>query len=187
MNNASYNPANTPAWNRLLELASETLSSDQGIAIKQLFQEDNQRFEKYSLKVGELKLDFSKNLVNDDIWEQLINLASQSPLESHREAMYAGEKINNTEDRAVLHAALRSTVSDAKSADESARAKQVERQLQAVERFSEEIRTGSWTGSTGKAITDIINIGIGGSDLGPKMACTALEEYTHEIINLHFI
>ena len=128
MNNASYNPANTAAWNRLLELASETQSSDKGIAINQLFQEDSQRFEKYSLKAGELKLDFSKNLVNDDIWEQLINLAQQSPLETHRAAMFAGEKINNTEDRAVLHAALRSTESDALSAEEKARAEQVERQ-----------------------------------------------------------
>ena len=187
MNNASYNPANTAAWNRLLELASETLSSDKGIAINQLFQEDSQRFEKYSLKTGELKLDFSKNLVNDDIWEQLINLAQQSPLETHRAAMFAGEKINNTEDRAVLHAALRSTESDALSAEEKARAEQVERQLQAVKAVSEEIRSGSWTGSTGKPITDIINIGIGGSDLGPKMACTALEEYAHERINVHFI
>ncbi len=187
MNNASYNPANTAAWNRLLELASETLSSDKGIAINQLFQEDNQRFEKYSLKAGELKLDFSKNLVNDDIWEQLINLAEQSPLETHRAAMFAGEKINNTEDRAVLHAALRSTESDALSAEEKARAEQVERQLQAVKAVSEEIRSGSWTGSTGKPITDIINIGIGGSDLGPKMACNALEEYAHERINVHFI
>ena len=187
MNNASYNPANTAAWNRLLELASETLSSDKGIAINQLFQEDSQRFEKYSLKAGELKLDFSKNLVNDDIWEQLINLAQQSPLETHRAAMFAGEKINNTEDRAVLHAALRSTESDALSAEEKARAEQVERQLQAVKAVSEEIRSGSWTGSTGKPITDIINIGIGGSDLGPKMACTALEEYAHERINVHFI
>jgi len=187
MNNASYNPANTAAWNRLLELASETLSSDKGIAINQLFQEDNQRFEKYSLKAGELKLDFSKNLVNDDIWEQLINLAEQSPLETHRAAMFAGEKINNTEDRAVLHAALRSTESDALSAEEKARAEQVERQLQAVKAVSEEIRSGSWTGSTGKPITDIINIGIGGSDLGPKMACTALEEYAHKRINVHFI
>jgi len=187
MNNASYNPANTAAWNRLLELASETQSSDKGIAINQLFQEDSQRFEKYSLKAGELKLDFSKNLVNDDIWEQLINLAQQSPLETHRAAMFAGEKINNTEDRAVLHAALRSTESDALSAEEKARAEQVERQLQAVKAVSEEIRSGSWTGSTGKPITDIINIGIGGSDLGPKMACTALEEYAHERINVHFI
>ena len=187
MNNASYNPANTAAWNRLLELASETLSSDKGIAINQLFQEDSQRFEKYSLKAGELKLDFSKNLVNDDIWEQLINLAEQSPLETHRAAMFAGEKINNTEDRAVLHAALRSKESDASSAEEKARAEQVERQLQAVKAVSEEIRSGSWTGSTGKPITDIINIGIGGSDLGPKMACTALEEYAHERINVHFI
>ncbi len=187
MNNASYNPANTAAWNRLLELASETQSSDKGIAINQLFQEDSQRFEKYSLKAGELKLDFSKNLVNDDIWEQLINLAQQSPLETHRAAMFAGEKINNTEDRAVLHAALRSTESDALSAEEKARAEQVERQLQAVKAVSEEIRSGNWTGSTGKPITDIINIGIGGSDLGPKMACTALEEYAHERINVHFI
>jgi glucose-6-phosphate isomerase len=187
MNNTSYNPANTAAWNRLLELASKSLSTDEGIAINQLFQEDSQRFEKYSLKTGELKLDFSKNLVNDDIWEQLINLAQQSPLECHRKAMYAGEKINNTEDRAVLHAALRSTESDAVSAEKKARAEQVEKQLQAVKAVSEEIRNGGWTGSTGKPITDIINIGIGGSDLGPKMACTALEEYAHERINVHFI
>ena len=187
MNNTSYNPANTAAWNRLLELASQTLSTDEGIAINQLFKDDSQRFEKYSLKAGELKLDFSKNLVNDDIWEQLINLAKQSPLETHRKAMYAGEKINNTENRAVLHAALRSTESDAVSAEEKARAEQVEKQLQSVKIVSEAIRNGSWTGSTGKAITDIINIGIGGSDLGPKMAYTALEEYAHERINVHFI
>jgi len=187
MNKAPYTPVNTAAWNNLIELASEIQSSANPITIKQLFAEDADRVEKYSLMAGELRLDFSKNLLNDQIWEQLLNLANQSPLSSHREAMFSGETINRTEDRAVLHAALRSNSADASTPDAKQRATQVEKQLKSVERVSNEIRQGKWVGSTGKAITDIINIGIGGSDLGPKMACTALEEFAHESINVHFI
>ena len=187
MNNDIYSPINTPAWNNLIELASEIQSSASPITIKQLFAEDSQRVEKYSLTVGELKLDFSKNLIDDSIFEQLINLANQSPLASHRDAMFGGEAINTSEDRSVLHAALRAKPTDDTSADAVQRAAQVEKQLEAVERISGEIRQGKWVGSTGKPITDIINIGIGGSDLGPKMACTALEEFAHPTINLHFI
>lgn len=94
MNNDIYSPINTPAWNNLIELASEIQSSASPITIKQLFAEDSQRVEKYSLNVGELKLDFSKNLIDDSIFEQLINLANQSPLASHRDAMFGGEAIN---------------------------------------------------------------------------------------------
>ena len=187
MTNETYSPINTPAWNNLIELASEIKTSASPITIKQLFADDLERVEKYSLKAGELKLDFSKNLIDDPIFEQLLNLVNQSPFLSHRDAMFSGEAINTSENRSVLHAALRAAPSDDASKDAVKRAKQVEMQLKAVERVSNEIRKGLWVGSTGKPITDIINIGIGGSDLGPKMACTALEEFSQPSINVHFI
>lgn len=187
MNNTPYMPQNTPAWNKLIELASKIQASATPITIKQLFADDAERAEKYSLISGELKLDFSKNLMDDQIWEQLLNLAQQSPLTFHRDAMFSGEAINTSENRAVLHAALRANPTDDLSTDGAQRSAQVEKQLKAVERISNEIRDGSWVGSTGKPITDIINIGIGGSDLGPKMACTALEEFARDSINVHFI
>ncbi|MDC0134266.1 glucose-6-phosphate isomerase, partial [Porticoccaceae bacterium] len=104
-----------------------------------------------------------------------------------RSAMFSGQPINNTEGRAVLHAALRAELTDAKTDEEKARITQVKEQLQAVKQASDKIRAGQWLGSTGKAITDVVNIGIGGSDLGPKLACAALEEYSHPDLNLHFI
>ncbi|MCS5588288.1 MAG: glucose-6-phosphate isomerase [Porticoccaceae bacterium] len=187
MNKTTYSPVKTSAWNRLEELAAELQSTKNKATIKALFEEDTARADKYSLKVGELLLDFSKNLFSDQIWSELLQLAQQSPLLSHRDSMFAGESINRTEDRSVLHAALRARSEDATSAEAQARAAQVEQQLKTVEYVSDQIRDGHWLGSTGKAITDVINIGIGGSDLGPKLACSALEEYAHERINLHFI
>ena len=126
-------------------------------------------------------------MVSDSVWSALLALAEQSPLESHRSAMFSGQPINNTEGRAVLHAALRAELTDAKTDEEKARITQVKEQLQAVKQASDKIRAGQWLGSTGKAITDVVNIGIGGSDLGPKLACAALEEYSHPDLNLHFI
>jgi glucose-6-phosphate isomerase len=187
MNTENYMPLNTPAWNKLIELASEIQTSATPITIKQLFSNDAERAEKYALMVGELRLDFSKNLIDDIIFEQLLNLANQSTLIAHRDAMFSGKAINTSEDRSVLHAALRAAPSDDTSAEGMQRAAQVENQLKAVEHISNEIRQGKWVGSTGKAITDIVNIGIGGSDLGPKMACTALEEFAHPTIDVHFI
>ena len=187
MNIENYMPLNTPAWNKLIELASEIQTSATPITIKQLFLDDAERAENYSLMAGELRLDFSKNLINETILEQLFNLANQSPLISHRNAMFSGESINTSEDRSVLHAALRAAPSDDTSVEGIQRAAQVENQLKAVEHISNEIRQGKWVGSTGKAITDIVNIGIGGSDLGPKMACNALEEFAHPSIDIHFI
>jgi glucose-6-phosphate isomerase len=187
MNKETFTPTNTAAWNKLIELASEIQSSSTPITIQQLFVDDADRVNKYSFAAGELTLDFSKNLIDDQTFEQLLNLAIQSPLLEHRDAMFSGEAINRSEDRSVLHAALRANPSDDPSAEGKQRAQQVEKQLEAVERVSHEIRQGKWLGSTGKAITDIVNIGIGGSDLGAKMACTALEEFAHESINVHFI
>ena len=140
MNNETYSPINTQSWNNLIELASEIKTSASPTTIKQLFADDSERVEKYSLKAGELKLDFSKNLIDDPIFEQLLNLVNQSPFLSHRDAMFSGEAINTSENRSVLHAALRAAPSDDASKDAVKRAKQVEMQLKAVERISNEIR-----------------------------------------------
>ena len=187
MNKTTYSPAKTSAWKRLEDLAAELRTTENKTTIKSFFAEDTSRADKYSLKVGELLLDFSKNLVSDQIWHELLQLAQQSPLLSHRQAMFTGESINLTENRSVLHAALRAKSEDAISAEDQERATQVQQQLEAVEYVSNQIRDGNWLGSTGRAITDIVNIGIGGSDLGPKLACSALQEYAHKGIDLHFI
>ena len=183
MNDKSYSPSSTAAWSALHSKASDTKEA----RITDLFATDPQRVNKFSLSVGDLFLDFSKNLVSDSVWSALLALAKQSPLESHRSAMFSGQPINNTEGRAVLHAALRAELTDAKTDEEKARITQVKEQLQAVKQASDKIRAGQWLGSTGIAITDVVNIGIGGSDLGPKLACAALEEYSHQDISLHFI
>ena len=183
MNDKSYSPSSTAAWSALHSKASDTKEA----RITDLFATDPQRVNKFSLSVGDLFLDFSKNLVSDSVWSALLALAEQSPLESHRSAMFSGQPINNTEGRAVLHAALRAELTDAKTDEEKARITQVKEQLQAVKQASDKIRAGQWLGSTGKAITDVVNIGIGGSDLGPKLACSALEEFSHPHIQVHFV
>ena len=183
MKHKSYAPTHTDAWTKLQSQADLV----DNLSIVSLFESDSARASKFSLSAGELFLDYSKNLVNDEIWQRLLNLAEQSPLQSHRTAMFAGDIINTTESRAVLHAALRAEPEDANSDEESQRIALVKQQLQAVKLASDKIRNGQWLGSTGKAITDVVNIGIGGSDLGPKLAVIALHEFAHPDIQLHFI
>jgi len=183
MNSKNYSPTTTTAWSNLNAEADSATE----VRITDLFAADSQRAEKFSVRSGELFLDFSKNLVSDKVWSELLKLAEQSPLLSHRAAKFAGEPINSTENRAVLHAALRAEPEDANSTQARERIALVKQQLQSVKAASDKIRAGQWLGSTGKAITDIVNIGIGGSDLGPKLACAALEEYAHADIKLHFI
>ena len=187
MNNTAYSPINTPAWQQLEKLASQLNNPESPTTIKALFDNDESRADKYSLQVGELLLDFSKNRVSDQVWQCLLELAEQSPLLAHRDAMFAGAPINRTENRAVLHTALRASTEDDDSGEFKQRINQVTEQLLDVKQVSEKIRSGNWLGSTGKPITDVVNIGIGGSDLGPKLACNALEEYRHPGIDLHFI
>ncbi|MDG1164267.1 MAG: glucose-6-phosphate isomerase, partial [Porticoccaceae bacterium] len=155
MNDKSYSPTSTLAWSNLETQASVA----NGVRITELFDADPQRVENLSVTSGELYLDFSKNLLSDKVWSALLALAGQSPLQSHRAAMFSGEPINNTENRAVLHAALRAELEDANSNAERNRIAQVKEQLQAVKRASDKIRAGQWLGSTGKAITDVVNIG----------------------------
>ena len=183
----TYSPTATSAWNSLQQQA-ESASAER---ITDFFTENPNRTNEMSVECGQLHLDFSKNLVSDQTWQALLALANQSPLETLRAAMFSGETINTTENRAVLHAALRAEIGDQKvasAAEESdQRVSLVKQQLSQVKLVSEKIRSGDWVGSTGKAITDVINIGIGGSDLGPKLACSALQEFAHPNINLHFI
>ena len=183
MNDTPYSPTSTPAWSNLQQAANGAAE----INIAELFTANPQRAEHYSTSSGELYLDFSKNLLSDSTWTELLALAEQSQLQSHRAAMFAGDPINSTENRAVLHAALRAESQDAGSDVELARIAQVKSQLEAVRQTSDKIRRGDWLGSTGKGIKSLVNIGIGGSDLGPKLACAALEEFAHADINVYFI
>jgi len=183
MNDTSYSPTSTPAWSNLQQAANSAAE----LNIAELLTANPQRAEQYSTSSGELYLDFSKNLLSDSIWTELLALAEQSQLQSHRAAMFAGDPINRTENRAVLHAALRAESQDAGTDLELARIAQVKGQLEAVRQTSDKIRRGDWLGSTGKGIKNLVNIGIGGSDLGPKLACAALEEFAHPDINVYFI
>ncbi len=183
MNDTSYSPTSTPAWSNLQQAANSAAE----LNIAELLTANPQRAEQYSTSSGELYLDFSKNLLSDSIWTELLALAEQSQLQSHRAAMFAGDPINSTENRAVLHAALRAESQDAGTDLELGRIAQVKGQLEAVRQTSDKIRRGDWLGSTGKGIKNLVNIGIGGSDLGPKLACAALEEFAHPDINVYFI
>ena len=183
MTNFHYSPTKTGAWRKLKTLAQDIQSEK----IVNLFETDPDRIESMVVNEGELFLDFSKNLISKEVWIQLLRLAEESNLISHRESMFSGKPINTSEKRAVLHAALRSVESGGKSKEDKNRTKLVKAQLDHVRQVSEKIRGAHWLGSTGKPITNIINIGIGGSDLGPKLACSALEEFCHENLTLHFV
>ena len=143
MNDTLYSPTSTPAWSNLQQAANGAAE----LNIAKLFAANPQRAEQYSASSGELYLDFSKNLLSDSIWTELLALAEQSQLQSHRAAMFAGDPINSTENRAVLHAALRAESQDAASDVELARIAQVKSQLEAVRQTSDKIRRGDWLGS----------------------------------------
>ena len=183
MHNAEYSPTKTDAWGNLESLALGIKSEK----ITDFFEQEPDRLNVMSLAQGEFFLDFSKNLISQTVWIELLALARESNLIPHREAMFNGEPINVTENRAVLHAALRAEEKDCVSEQEKERNRIVKDQLSNVDQISGKIRRGEWLGSTGRSITDVVNIGIGGSDLGPKLACSALHEFSHPDISIHFI
>jgi len=176
------NPMTTNAWNRLEEYHFEF----EGKHIKELFANDANRFEKYSLKFEDILVDYSKNLVDDEIRDSLIELAKECGLNDAIESMFAGQKINVTENRAVLHVALRNRSNTPILVDGEDVMPEVNAVLIQLKSFSEKVISGEWKGYTGKAITDIVNIGIGGSDLGPLMVTEALKPYKNRL-NLHFV
>jgi glucose-6-phosphate isomerase len=176
------NPMNTQAWNRLEEYHFEF----EGKHMKELFANDANRFQKYSLKFEDILLDFSKNLVDDEVREALVEMANECGLKSAIESMFTGQKINVTEDRAVLHVALRNWSNTPIIVDGDDVMPEVNAVLGQMKDFSEKLISGAWKGYSGKSITDIVNIGIGGSDLGPLMVTEALKPYKNHL-NLHFV
>jgi glucose-6-phosphate isomerase len=155
--------------------------------LRELFESDPQRAQKLSLQAADLHIDYSKNLVTDDILSSLLDLARQAELEQKRDAMFAGEHINSTEDRAVLHTALRNRSGKPLVVDGQDIMPEIKRVLEHMASFADTIRNRQWLGATGKPITNIINIGIGGSDLGPVMAYEALKNYSDRSLTVRFV
>ncbi|HEY8930504.1 MAG TPA: glucose-6-phosphate isomerase [Mucilaginibacter sp.] len=155
-------------------------------SLKELFDADDQRFNKFSLQFEDILLDYSKNRIDDETVALLMQLARECSLNKAIEAMFSGEKINVTEGRPVLHTALRNRSNTPVLVDGKDVMPDVNRVLGQMKSFSEAIISGSWKGYTGKAITDVVNIGIGGSDLGPVMVTEALKAYKNHL-NMHFV
>jgi glucose-6-phosphate isomerase len=155
-------------------------------SIKDLFAEDADRFNKFSVFFEDILLDYSKNRISDETLALLIQLARECKLDEAIKSMYSGDKINETEDRSVLHIALRNLSNTPILVDGKDVMPDVNAVLAKMEKFSNSIISGDWKGYTGKAITDIVNIGIGGSDLGPVMVTEALKHYKNHL-NIHFV
>jgi len=156
------------------------------IDLKSLFKSDNQRFNKLSSQFEDILVDYSKNRITDETLALLIQLARECMLNKAIDAMFNGEKINVTEGRQVLHIALRNRSNKPIYADGKDVMPEVNRVLKQMQEFSEAVISGSWKGYSGKQITDVVNIGIGGSDLGPVMVTEALKSYKTRL-NLHFV
>jgi len=159
--------------------------------IKSLFLQNPGRFKTYSLTVptndGDFLLDYSKNRINEKIWKNLLELAKVRRVESVRDKMFKGDPINTTEKRAVMHIALRNRSSTPIHVSGQEVMKDVNAVLDKMQQFSHKVRSGEWLGCTGKKITDIVNIGIGGSDLGPLMVTEALKSYSCDGPKVHFV
>ncbi len=174
---------NSPAWHSLALHYQE----NKDVHMRDLFAADPQRFDDFSLRIGEILFDYSKNRVSHQTMDLLFDLALQSDLKKKIEAMFTGEKINTTENRAVLHTALRNLSNLPVSVDGKDVMPDVNRILDKMQTFTALVRSGTWKGFSGKPMRDIVNIGIGGSDLGPKMVCEALKPYGHPDLTIHFV
>ena len=173
----------SPAWKAL----SSHFDECKQLHMLDLFAADTQRFEKYSIQQGNILLDYSKNRISDQTMPLLMDLARQSNIESWRDELFSGKKINTTEGRSVLHVALRNRSNMPIICEGKDVMPAVNAELDKMRGFSERVRSGEWKGLSGKAITDIVNIGIGGSDLGPDMVCSALKPYASDSLNVHFV
>src|SRR5437762_3883140 len=173
----------TKAWNDLRAHAAAM----RDVQMRTLFAQDPKRFEKFTLRFEDLLVDHSKHRITEETLRLLFALAREAQIERWRDRMFAGEKINGTEDRAVLHVALRNRSNRPILVDGKDVMPEVNAVLARMRDFTEAVRNGSWKGYTGKPITDVINIGIGGSDLGPVMATEALKPYAKKGLNVHFV
>ncbi len=182
MTDAPVDPTTTAAWSRLGALA-EGFAPD----LRSWFESDPDRVPRLTFEAGDLTVDLSKSLVDGDVLPALLALADEVGVTGRRDAMFAGQHINVTEDRAVLHTALRLPATSGVEVDGQDVAADVHEVLERVYAFAREVRDGSWTGVTGERIRTVVNIGIGGSDLGPVMAYEALAAYRQEGLECRFI
>ncbi len=157
------------------------------IHMRDLFAADNERFNRYHVRFNAMLLDYSKNIVTEKTMQLLFDLVRLSNLQSWTSRMFNGERINITENRPVLHIALRNRINRPILVDQKDVMPEVNAVLEQMRKFSEDVRSGNWRGYTGKPITDIVNIGIGGSDLGPVMVTEALKPYGKEDLKVHFV
>ena len=176
-------PTQLPAW-RALEKHRQEIA---GVHMRDLFAVDSERFSKFSLVFNDILFDFSKNRVTEKTLNLLEHLAEEMNLSKKIEAMFRGARINVTENRAVLHVALRNRSNRPILLDGDDVMPDVNRVLGMMRRFTEAVRSGRWKGCTGKSITDVVNIGIGGSDLGSRMVVKALSPYVDPSLRVHFI
>ncbi|MFD3410607.1 glucose-6-phosphate isomerase [Streptomyces cyaneofuscatus] len=184
MNAASRTKLNqTPEWTALAKHREEFGAAQ----LRELFAQQPDRGTAYTLRVGDLHLDYSKHLVTDETLRLLRELAAATGVAGLRDAMFRGEKINTTEDRAVLHTALRAPRGAVIEVDGENVVPAVHAVLDKMAAFADKVRAGEWTGHTGKPVKNIVNIGIGGSDLGPAMAYEVLRSYTDRSLTVRFV
>ena len=175
-------PTMTPAWDKLDQLA-DTFEPD----LRKMFADDPERTKKFTFQAADLHVDLSKNLVCPTLLGHLLALAEQTGVADLRDRMFAGEHINVTEDRAVLHTALRRPATDSLTVDGQDAIADVHEVLEKVYAFARRVRSGEWVGITGKPVKTVVNVGIGGSDLGPVMAYEALKPYVQKGLECRFI
>ena len=172
-----------PVWQTLCQHQQSVVK----LHMRDLFANDPKRFEKYSFHLDDILFDFSKHRITDETLPFLIQVAREADIENWRDKMFSGEKINITENRAVLHTALRNRSNTPVLVDGKDVMPDINAVLAQMRTFANKVRKGDWKGFTGKRITDIVNIGIGGSDLGPVMVCDALKPYANPDLNIHFV
>jgi len=177
------NPTSLSAW----KITGENYLRLSKLKIKDLFDADANRFDRFSIRLGDILFDYSKNLIDENSLKSLLDLAKQSGLDNRIEDMFGGSEINFTEKRAVLHTALRNKSKNPVFVDGKDIMPAIIAVQEKMKSFSQNIRNGNWKGFTGDTITDVVNIGIGGSDLGPAMVCSALKHFSSQNINIHFV
>ncbi|GLX78695.1 glucose-6-phosphate isomerase [Thalassotalea insulae] len=171
------------SWQQLLTHAQQMKHQH----MNALFAKDSERFDKFSIKLPSILLDYSKNLITEKSISLLIQLAQECQVEQWRERMFKGERINSTENRAVLHTALRDKTQSAIFVNGKNISQDIKQTLDRIKSISEDIRRGLWLGFSGKRITDVVNIGVGGSNLGPQMVTEALKRFSDDSVNLHYV
>lgn len=178
----NINPTRTEAWKKLSKHFDEVKNTE----LKTLFNENSNRKNEFSLNVNDFEFDYSKNRITKKTIDLLLELANEVDLKSAMDAYFGGEKINKTEKRAVLHTALRSQANNEVFVEGENVQPEIQAALNKIEGFTNKVVSGDWKGFTNKSITDVVNIGIGGSDLGPDMVVESLKYYKNQL-NVHFV